>query len=192
MIINNGSAIFKSMQWGLVPSWAKEAALGSKMINARAETLNQKPSFRKSFERRRCLVPADGFYEWKRVGENKIKIPMRIVLKNRGAFAFAGLWDTWQKPDGNELQTFTIITTQPNELMDPIHNRMPVILHEKDEDKWLDPDFKDTLKLSDLLAPYSADEMEAYEVLPLVNSPRNDSPGCLKPVERIRELFDPA
>ena len=182
VVVNEESRILKSMQWGLVPHWTREATIGNKMINARAETLTLKPSFRKSFERKRCLVPADGFYEWQKVDGSKIKIPMRIVLKSREPFAFAGLWDTWQKPDGSELQSFTIITTEPNELMRTIHNRMPVILHETDEETWLDQDFTDTSKLSELLTPYPTVEMESYEVSPMVNSPWNDSPACIRPV----------
>ncbi|MBI4369223.1 MAG: SOS response-associated peptidase [Elusimicrobia bacterium] len=121
-VINPGSRILNLMQWGLVPSWAKEAAIGNKMINARAETIAEKPSYRKSFERRRCLVLADGFFEWRMVEGIKRKIPMRITLKNREPFALAGLWDIWKKPDGGEIRSFTIITTQPNDFMKPIHN----------------------------------------------------------------------
>lgn len=189
VVVIHDSRNLKSMQWGLVPHWAKESSIGNKMINARAETLAQKPSFKKSFERRRCLIPADGFYEWQKVDGSKTKVPMRIVLKSREPFAFAGLWDTWQKPDGRELQSFTIITTGPNELMRPIHNRMPVILHEKAEDTWLDSDFKDTSKLSELLVPYPMEEMETYEVSPLVNSPRNDMPECIAPIKNAMQLF---
>ncbi len=151
------------------------------MINARAETLTQKPSFKNSFKERRCLVLADGFYEWRKTEKKNIKIPMRFVLKSQEPFAFAGLWDAWQKPDGDMLLSFTIITTEANDLMQPIHDRMPVILREKDEDIWLDPDLKDVKKLIPLLTPYPSDMMEGYEVSTLVNSPKNDSPECIKP-----------
>ncbi|MBI2069471.1 MAG: SOS response-associated peptidase [Elusimicrobia bacterium] len=173
----------KHTRWGLVPFWAREEAVGYKMINARAETLTQKSTFKKSFERKRCLVLADGFYEWRKIDGIKRKIPMRIMLKNKEPFAFAGLWDVWKKPDGSELRSFTIITTEPNDFMRPIHNRMPVILRQKDEEMWLDPDLKDTSKLLPLLAPYSSKEMGAYEVSTIVNSPQNDDPQCIVPVK---------
>lgn len=171
------------IRWGLVPHWAKEEAIGYKMINARAETIAEKPSYRKSFERRRCLVLADGFYEWQKVDGLKQKIPMRIMLKNKEPFAFAGLWDVWKKPDGGELRSFTIITTEPNDFMKAIHNRMPVILRQKDEEMWLDPDLKDTSKLLPLLVPFASKEMDAYEVSTIVNSPQNDDPQCIAPVK---------
>jgi putative SOS response-associated peptidase YedK len=156
------------------------------MINARAETLIEKPSYRKSFERRRCLVPADGFYEWQKVDGTKVKIPMRFVLKDRRPFAFAGLWDSWRKPDGGELQSFTIITTAANEVFKPIHDRMPVILHRKDYARWLDPVLNDTAKLTTLLAPYVAAEMETYEVSSVINSPRNDVSECIAPRSQLK------
>lgn len=168
------------MRWGLVPSWAKDAAIGNRMINARAETLAEKPSFRKPLERRRCLVLADGFYEWRKEA-GSANIPIRFVLKSREPFAFAGLWDTWRAPDGKELVSFTIVTTEANELLRPVHDRMPVILRREDEERWLDPDLKDSARLLPLLRPYAAAEMEAYEVSMLVNSPRNDVLACAAP-----------
>jgi putative SOS response-associated peptidase YedK len=144
--------------------------------------VNEKRSFKKPFKDKRCLVLADGFYEWKRP-DKKTKIPFRFVLKNREPFAFAGLWESWKDPNnGEELLTFTIITTIANELMQPIHDRMPVILQEKDESRWLDPEFKDTDKLKFLLQPYPASMMEAYEVSSIVNSAKNNSPKCIEPV----------
>ena len=179
--VKDDQRVLNMMRWGLVPFWAKEASIGYKMINAKGETIGEKPSFRKPFKVKRCLVLADGFYEWKKP-DKKTKIPFRFVLKNRDPFAFAGLWDTWKDPNGEELLTFTIITTSANELMSPIHDRMPVILHEKDESKWLDPEFKDTDKLKSLLQPYPSDMMEAYEVSSIVNSPKNDRQDCINPV----------
>ena len=165
------------MQWGLVPSWAKDPSIGNKMINARAETLAEKPSFKGLIGKRRCLVLADGFYEWRK--EGKGKIPMRFTLRGGEPFSFAGLWDSWKKPAGGELFSFTIITTQANNLLRPIHERMPVILNKEGEEKWLDPDFKE---IHELLVPYPVEMMEFYDVSKLVNSPRNDLPQCISPL----------
>ena len=140
------------MHWGLIPSWAKDASIGSRMINARAETLAEKPSFRTAFRRRRCLVLADGFYEWMKVGTSRR--PMRIILRSGEPFAFAGLWESWKTPEGERLLSCTIITTGPNSLMAPIHNRMPVILSREAEPLWLDQSVQDPAALSELLAPY--------------------------------------
>jgi putative SOS response-associated peptidase YedK len=182
--VNKDNRELKMMRWGLVPFWAKEISIGYKMINAKAETVHEKPSYRKPFKERRCLVLADGFYEWKRP-DKKTKIPFLFVLKTRGPFAFAGLWDLWKNPNGEELLTFTIITTSANELMAPIHDRMPVILPQKVESRWLDPEFKDTDKLKTLLQPYPSDKMEAYEVSSIVNSPKNDTPSCIEPIGKV-------
>lgn len=184
-VTNDAPKQLRLMRWGLIPSWAKDTAIGNRMINARAETLAEKPSFLKPLERRRCLVLADGFYEWRKVDGARAKVPMRFVLKSREPFAFAGLWDIWKKPDGSEVRSFTIITTEPNDLMRPIHNRMPCLLRPQDEEKWLDPDLRDATKLLPVLAPYPAKEMEAYEVSTLVNSPRNDSPECVKQARAV-------
>ena len=171
------------MRWGLVPSWAKQASSGYKMINARAETLPQKASFRKPFRERRCLVLADGFYEWRK-GEGKgKKTPIRFVLPSREPFAFAGLWDIWKKTDGTLVYSFTIITTQANDLPRPVHDRMPVILRPEDEDLWLDPNLKDVTRLTPLLTPYAANALEAYDVSTIVNSPKNDVPECIQPAK---------
>ena len=164
----------------MIPSWAKEESIGNRMINARAETVAEKPSFRNSFKRRRCLVPADGFYEWKKPTGGGRKIPMRIVLKDKEPFAFAGLWDTWVNPEGEEVESFTIITTQANELLRRIHDRMPVILAEEQEATWLDQD-ADAQELLSMLKPFPG-EMEAYPVSTLVNSPSNDDQRCISPV----------
>lgn len=178
VIFNRDSArTLTMMQWSLIPSWAKDPAIGNKMINARAETLAEKSAFTRLIRKRRCLVLADGFYEWRK--EGKRMVPMRIRLKTAEPFGFAGLWDSWRKPDGSELQSFTIITTEANELLRSIHDRMPVILGEEDERKWLDFDMQDPSKLLSRLKPYPPELLEAYDVSTLVNSPRNDLPECI-------------
>jgi len=179
VVINEGEKQLVQVRWGLVPEWADDPKIGNRLINARAETLAEKPSFRNAFRKRRCLVVADGFYEWKRSGE--IKKPVYIKLKSGRPFGFAGLYETWTSPDGEEVTTCTIITTEPNELMKPIHNRMPVIVPKDKEDIWLHPDSYEE-ELTELLKPYPADLMEAYEVSRMVNSPSNNSPECLNPV----------
>lgn len=181
LVVKEDRRVLVMMRWGLVPFWAKDASIGYKMINAKSETLTEKPSFRKPFKEKRCLVLADGFYEWEKT-DKKNKVPYRFVLKNRQPFAFASLWDVWKTPEGDKLLSFTIITTRANELMERIHDRMPVILNEKDEAKWLDPEFKDTDKLSSLLQPYPSEQMVAYKVSTIVNSPKNDTPSCIEPV----------
>jgi putative SOS response-associated peptidase YedK len=167
-------------RWGLVPHWAKEAAIGNRLINARAEGLADKPSFRDSFKRRRCLIPADGFYEWQKVGSRKQ--PWLLRMKGGAPFAFAGLWSSWTEPDTREsLETCAIVTTDPNELAAAVHDRMPVILSAPARETWLDAK-SDRERLLPLLVPCTADAMEAYPVSTLVNNPANDDPGC---VERI-------
>ena len=160
------------MRWGLIPFWAKNASIGSRMINARAETVAEKPAFRTALRRRRCLVLADGFYEWQKVGKNKR--PMRIAMGAGEPFAFAGLWETWKDPEGTVIPSCTIITTTPNDLLKPIHNRMPVILSREVEDFWLDNSIDDPAALTSVLTPYPDDAMEAFEVSSLVNSVAND------------------
>ncbi len=181
IVVGEDKRVLKMMRWGLVPFWSKDESIGDNMINARAETVTQKLSFKNSFKERRCLVLVDGFYEWKDDEKKGSKIPYRFVLKSREPFAFAGLWDIWKKPGGNTLLSFTIITTEANDLIHTIHNRMPVILSEKNEDIWLDQDMKDDNRLLPLLVPYPSDHMQAYEVSTLVNSPKNDSPECIEP-----------
>jgi putative SOS response-associated peptidase YedK len=174
-VINDGeSNRMGFLKWGLVPPWAKDAAIGNKMINARAETLSEKPSFRTAFKKKRCLVIADSFYEWKR-HEDKSKTPMRIKLKSDALFAMAGIWEAWKSPEGKTLYTCSVITTGPNELMKDIHDRMPVILKPNDEKKWLDPSISNTSDLNKLLVPFDENLMETYEVSSLVNSPKNNS-----------------
>ena len=191
LAVTNGSERRGSyMHWGLIPSWAKSASVGSRMINARAETVAERPSFRTALQRRRCLVLADGFYEWK--GKGSGKRPMRIVMASGEPFAFAGLWDAWRDPKGEVLRSCTIITTSANELLSPIHDRMPVILPRELESLWLDHDIRDYAALGGILTPYITDEMEAYEVSSLVNSPANDGPEMVVPVGQVRPCDGPA
>lgn len=165
-------------RWGFIPSWSKDASVGSRMINARAETVADKASFRRSFVSRRVLIPASGFYEWKKEGGRKI--PFYIHCTSRRVFGFAGLYNLWQSPEGSGICTCTIITTNANSLLQPIHNRMPVIIRREDEDRWLDTPEEDAKTLMPLLAPYPAEEMDFYPVSSLVNSPRNDFPECIR------------
>ena len=168
------------MRWGLIPSWATSASVGNRLINARAETVAERNSFRSAFVRRRCLVLADGFYEWQRIGN--AKRPMRIVISSGEQFAFAGLWDTWRDPNGEAVWSCTIITTEANDVLRPIHNRMPVILPREMESFWLDSDVEDPGALSSVLVPYPSEEMEAYEVSSLMNRPANNGPEVVLPI----------
>ncbi len=176
---DDGKRYLTQMRWGLIPSWAKDAAIGNRMINARAETLMVKPAFRVALRKRRCLVVADSFYEWKKEGPQKQ--PVRIVLKSREPFGFAGLWETWKPPEGEEVKSCTIITTAANELLQAVHERMPVILPRAKEDMWLDPD-ADLTRVLELLKPYRSEEMEFYPVSRAVNSPAHNAPDCIVPV----------
>ena len=168
------------LRWGLIPSWAKDPKIGLHCINAKAETVAEIPSFRAAFKARRCLVIATGFYEWQVHG--RAKQPMWIGLKSHRPFVFAGLWEQWQPPDGEAIESCTILTTEPNELMRPIHNRMPVMLAPTAYDQWLSPTFQQAESLKALLRPYSSEELTAYPVSTLVNNPRNDVRQCLEPV----------
>jgi putative SOS response-associated peptidase YedK len=178
VIVRNSPNHVAMMRWGLIPSWAKDASIGSRMINARAETVAEKPAYRKPLRSQRCLVPATGFFEWKQ--EDDGKTPYFIHLPDESLFAFAGLYDTWRDPDGQMVQSYTILTTAPNALMVGIHNRMPVILRHEDEDEWLDPANAEPEQLLPLLRPYPAEEMAAYPVSRLVNSPQHDTPLVLE------------
>ncbi len=170
------------MQWGLIPRWAKKGdKKGLAPINARAETINEKPMFRHLVKRNRCLVPANGFYEWKNLGDHKQ--PYYITVPDDPLFAFAGLYESYVDDDGEETSTYTIITTEPNELMATLHNRMPVILHKQDEEEWLDPEVTDPLQVERLLVPYPSDEMEAYPVSRKVGNTRNNGPDLIEPIE---------
>uniref|UniRef100_A0A7C3MKM6 Abasic site processing protein n=1 Tax=Dictyoglomus thermophilum TaxID=14 RepID=A0A7C3MKM6_DICTH len=170
----------EEMIWGFIPHWAKERPK-ERPINARAESLLEKAMFKDSFLKRRCLVPSDGFYEWKKVG--KEKIPYYIKMKDNSLFAFAGIYDIWISSEGKPIKTFTIITTEPNELIKKIHERMPVILSKEDEKIWVNKEEKDVNKLLSLLKPYPADEMEAYPVSKKVNNPQNDSEDLINPLK---------
>ncbi len=166
--------------WGLIPRWAKDPSIGSRMINARSETAAEKPSFRAAMRYRRCLIPSDGFYEWKKV--NGQKQPMRVQIKEGGVFAIAGLWEHWQSHDGSEIESCTLLTTNPNEKLRPIHNRMPVIIHPDDFKLWLDPGVQDPADVQHLLRPYPAEDMSFYPVSTHVNSPHNEDPSCIEPL----------
>jgi putative SOS response-associated peptidase YedK len=168
------------LRWGLVPSWAKDLSIGSRMINARAETVAEKPAFRHALRRQRCLVPADGFYEWRREGRHAQ--PFRIGLRDGGLFAFAGLWERWQGEGAPPVETFTILTTAPNEILASLHDRMPVILDRAAHERWLDPAATWQGDLQPVLVPYPAERMAAVPVGTLVNSPMVDDPRCAEPV----------
>lgn len=172
----------RRLRWGLIPRWAKEASIGQRMINARSETLTEKPSFRPLLYRQRCLIPSDGYYEWAKTDAGN-KQPYRIIVGDGELFAFAGLWDRWISPEGKTVESFTIITTQANEKLSRIHHRMPVILPRSAEDLWLDPGLRDPEHLRQLLVPYPDDSIRLYPVSTLVNSPRNDTEACIRPVE---------
>jgi putative SOS response-associated peptidase YedK len=179
VVNDDGTRFLTEMRWGLIPSWAKDPAIGNRMINARAETVATKPAFRVALRKRRCLIPADGFYEWQQQGRRKQ--PVYITLKAREPFSFAGLWETWTAPDGEAIKTCTIITTEANALLKSIHDRMPVILTRDAERVWLDPTVQDPARLLPLLVPYPADEMETYPVSTKVNNPAHDGPECVSP-----------
>lgn len=179
-VTRNGNNKLVLMRWGLIPSWAKDEQIGYRTINARAESVAQKPSFLRPFQNQRCLVIADGFYEWQKTGSKKT--PFAIRLKDNKPFGFAGLYDKWQSPEGDIITSCTIITTEPNELLAPIHNRMPVILPKDTYDIWLDKNQKDINKLISWLTPYNTNDMQVYEISPLVNSPKNNDPTLIKPL----------
>jgi putative SOS response-associated peptidase YedK len=182
VVPNDGKFQVDYYIWGLIPSWAKDPHISVRLMNARGESLADKPSFRTAFRRRRCLVLADGFYEWRQEPGHRSKTPMYIKLQSGRPFAFAGLWENWQSPDGSNILSCTIITTEPNSLMESIHNRMPVILPEEVIPLWLEPREPDLDRLQELLIPYPADLMKAYPVSALVNNPVNDNPRCIEPV----------
>ncbi|NJP08819.1 MAG: SOS response-associated peptidase [Leptolyngbyaceae cyanobacterium RU_5_1] len=171
---------FKVLQWGLIPSWAKDSSIGAKLINARSETVTEKPSFRAAFRYRRCLVVADGFYEWQR--QERKKQPFYFHLQDHQPFAFAGLWEHWQSPEGEPLETCTILTTAANDVLTPVHDRMPVILHPENYDTWLDPELQTASILQPLLRPYPEAEMIAYPVDSAVNRASCDRPECIQPL----------
>ena len=185
-----GGRMLAALRWGLVPSWARDPAMGPRLINARAETVAQKPAFRAAFEARRCLIPADGFYEWRRSGRNgRGREPYRICLADEAAFAFAGLWELWIGPDGAALESCAVITCDANALVAPIHDRMPVILDPADHAAWLGEGGISAADAQALLRPFPAGAMRAYPVSTRVNSPRNDDARCFAPREDAPRLL---
>jgi len=188
---HDGRPQLAQLRWGLIPSWSKDEKIGYRTINARAESITQKPAFRSAFQCRRCLILADGFYEWKPDG--KKKQPYFIHLHKDRPFAFAGLWERWLGPHGNRLQqpieSCTIITTVPNQLTSQVHDRMPVILHPQDHASWLDPEFEDLDRLQALLKPFDADAMESYPVGSFVNKPSHDGAECVTRVAVQKRLI---
>ena len=176
------------MQWGLVPSWAKESKIGSQMFNARAETVATKPSFRTAFRRRRCLIPADGFYEWQAI-DKQTKQPWNIFRADGQPLALAGIWEHWTAPDGRVLESCSVITTTANEFMAELHDRMPVILDQTLWELWLNPQELEPAALTELLIPCPSDWLARTAVSSLVNNVRNESPDCIRPLESPRTLF---
>lgn len=176
------------LHWGLIPFWAKDPNIGNRMINARSETADEKPAFRAAFKRRRCLVVADGFYEWKK--QEGGKQPFYIRLRDRRPFAFAGLWEFWKGEDEAAIESCTLLTTAPNEFIQSLHNRMPVILHPNDYEVWLDPEIQEPDVLKPLLSSYPSQQMAAYPVSRFVNSPKNDGPQCIEPLPQQQGFAD--
>jgi putative SOS response-associated peptidase YedK len=166
-------------RWGLVPPWARDAATGNRLINARAETVSEKPAFRRAYRERRCLVPADGFYEWRR--EGAVKRPFYIRMRDGAPFAFAGIWERWEGIRGESVETCAILTTEPNDLMAPIHDRMPLILPPEEYGRWLDPSVRATESLAPLLRPFPSGPLEAYPVGRTVNNPQTEGPSLIRP-----------
>lgn len=170
---------WRMARWGLIPHWAKDPGMGTRMINARAETIAEKPAFRVSFRHKRCLIPADGFYEWS--GEGSDRTPHFIFLVTRELFTFAGLWESWSSPAGKPLESFTIVTTKANDLLRPLHDRMPVIIPPDQRQAWTDPAQDDLSRLEHLLHPFPAEAMRHHPVSHFVNNPRNEGPACRDP-----------
>lgn len=162
IIHDNDKNRLVNYRWGLIPSWAKDPSIGNRMFNARAETVAEKPSFARAFQKRRCLIPADGFYEWQKLG--KVKSPLRFSLKSNQPFGFAGIYETWISPEKEPVNTCTIITTESNELIRPVHDRMPVIVPKDKEALWLDPDNRHQKELLSILKPYPSDKMQVSQV----------------------------
>ena len=180
VVVHAAGRQLEMLRWGLVPAWARDLSVGNRMINARAESLESKPAFRDALRGRRCLVLADGFFEWKKDG--RARRPFHIRLRTREPFAFAGLWDEWRAPNGQVVRSCTIVTTDANALIEPLHDRMPVILLPEAESLWLDPTVGDLADLVDVLKSYPSHLMETLEVSPTVNSPAHEGPECLEPV----------
>ncbi len=179
LVGENGTPRAVRLRWGLIPAWAKDPAIGHRMINARAETLAEKPAYRGAFARRRCLILTDGFYEWQRVGGRKV--PMRIRLASGRPFALGGIWEECDLPDGTPVQSCAIVTTAASEFMRPIHERMPLILARGERERWIDP-ATNRATYEEMLRPYVGEDLKAYAVSTLVNSPTNDTPEVIEPV----------
>ena len=180
-LINDGVRRIEVLRWGLIPPWAENISIGNKLLNARGETITEKPSFRLAFKKRRCLIPATGYYEWKREGSNKT--PMFIHLKDEKIFGMAGLWERWTSPSGEQINSFTIITIAANDWLKPVNDRMPVIIPKDQVALWLDSTGRSEDDLMHMLKPYDADLMEKHKVSSVVNSPKNDSPENIIPVK---------
>lgn len=173
--------ILTMQRWGLIPAWAKDPKIGYKLINARSETVLEKPSYREAFKKRRCLILADGFYEWKKL-DAKTKQPYCFTMRDNSIFAFAGIWERWKDPKGEVIESCSILTTSPNELCASVHDRMPVILDPRQYDTWLNAPVQESVRLTELLVPFEADRMQSFPVSTAVNSPKNDTAECIKPV----------
>ena len=183
VVANNNPGKIDLFRWGLIPSWAKDPTIGNRMINARSETLSQKPLFRTAYRRWRCLILADGYYEWRKEPGGGVKTPFYIRMASEKPFAFAGLWEQWQPSrDADAVLSCTILTCPPNEMLEQIHHRMPVILDYDAYDLWLEPNNQPPAEMNHLLKPYPADAMTAYAVSRLVNKPQNDTPAGIQPV----------
>ncbi|TFF89755.1 MAG: SOS response-associated peptidase [Promethearchaeota archaeon] len=170
-----------ALKWGFIPFWSKDPSIGSRMINSRSETVAEKPAFKAAFKSRRCLIPTDGFYEWKKQKKGG-KQPYFVHMKDEQPFALGGIWDLWKNPDGQNIESFSILTTEPNEVVKPIHKRMPLIIKQEEYDSWLNPD-NDVKEVKDLLKPYQAKKMTAYPVSKDVNNPKNKGEENIKPLE---------
>lgn len=180
--VSRGERVIDQMRWGLIPYWAKDEKIGYKMINARGETISEKPAFRDAFVKRRCLVPVSGFYEWKRAG--KEKVPFCIAPVGEALFSLAGIWERWLSPSGEEVFSFAIVTTSANETMRTVHDRMPVILDQEKSEVWLDPNVKDVERLKSFLVPCPDAWLRVYEVSPAVNKPENNDASLITPTTK--------
>jgi len=182
-VLNDGQMQVVGLHWGLIPFWATDPAIGNRMINARAESLAEKPSFRKPLKSQRCIILADGFYEWQKVAGQKNKRPMYVHLRDHKPFGFAGLWDRWKNPQGDTIVSCTIVTTEPNDLLTAVHDRMPVILQSQHIAEWLETGDQSKDIALQCLVPYPSEQMTVYQVSTRVNRPANDDPDCITPVE---------
>ena len=178
---------FSLARWGLIPYWAKDASIGYKLINARSETVASKPAFREAFKSRRCLIPADGFYEWKRA--ERVKRPFHFGMSDDSLFAFAGVWDRWKDATGQVVESCSILTTTPNALLSDVHDRMPVILNPENYDSWLGPGLTHVDAVTELLTPFDATLMKRFAVSNRINFVKNDDPDCVAPLREEKSLF---